>query len=69
VTATNLADNVSSVQTSLVDNITGTEIQGGNLALGGMSGNNAFLIKGYGQQLHGQGQFHDAHHQHYARHG
>jgi ELWxxDGT repeat protein len=52
VIATNLADNVSSLQVSQVDAITSTELQGGNLALGGVSGNNAFTItKGTGSSF------------------
>ncbi len=45
VTATNLADNVSNnVPFTQTETITQTEIQGGNLALGGVAGNDAFLI-------------------------
>jgi ELWxxDGT repeat protein len=49
VTATNLADNVAGAPVTLTDNITATEVQGGNLALGGLAGNDAFVItKGTG---------------------
>jgi ELWxxDGT repeat protein len=44
VTATNLADSVTSAAVTQVENITNTEVQGGNLALGGQAGNNAFVI-------------------------
>jgi ELWxxDGT repeat protein len=44
VTATNLADNVTSLAVMLTDNITATELQGPNLALGGQPGNNAWTI-------------------------
>ncbi|HEV3006201.1 MAG TPA: ELWxxDGT repeat protein [Pirellulales bacterium] len=52
VTATNLADNVTSAAVTLTDNITATEVQGGDLALGGLAGNNAFVItKGTGSSF------------------
>ncbi|HZU35358.1 MAG TPA: hypothetical protein VFA18_05600, partial [Gemmataceae bacterium] len=44
VTATNLADNVSSVAVTQVETITGTEVQGGNLAVGGVAGNDTIAI-------------------------
>jgi hypothetical protein len=44
VTATNLADNQTSVAATQIENITATEVQGGNLALGGVAGNDAFVI-------------------------
>jgi ELWxxDGT repeat protein len=44
MTATNLADNVVSATVTQVETITQTEVQGGNLALGGVSGANAFII-------------------------
>jgi ELWxxDGT repeat protein len=44
VTATNLADNQTSAAATQTENITVTEIQGGNLALGGLAGNDAFVI-------------------------
>jgi ELWxxDGT repeat protein len=52
VTATNLADNVTSIAASLIDNITATELQGGDLAVGGLSGNNTWVItKGTGSSF------------------
>ena len=42
VTATNLADGVTSVAVTQNDTITGTEVQGGNLAVGGLAGSDAF---------------------------
>jgi len=44
VVATNLTDNVASTAVTQVVNITSTEIQGGNVAIGGVAGNNAFVI-------------------------
>jgi hypothetical protein len=44
VTATNLADYVTSAAFTQSETITQTEIQGGNLALGGVAGNDAFVI-------------------------
>jgi ELWxxDGT repeat protein len=44
VTATNIADNVSSGAVTQAENITATEVQGVNLALGGLAGNDAFVI-------------------------
>jgi hypothetical protein len=44
VTATNLGDNVTGAPVTLVDNITQTEVQGGNLALGGQAGDNHWNI-------------------------
>jgi ELWxxDGT repeat protein len=44
VTATNLGDGVTSAPVTLVDSITQTEIQNGNLALGGLPGNNAWAV-------------------------
>jgi uncharacterized repeat protein (TIGR03803 family) len=44
VTATNLADGSTSPPATLTDTITTTEVQGGNLALGGVPGNDAWLI-------------------------
>ncbi len=44
VTATNLADNVTSAAVTQTESITQTEVQGVNLALGGVAGNNAFVI-------------------------
>jgi ELWxxDGT repeat protein len=44
VTATNLADGATSSAVTLVDSITLTEVQGGNLALGGKAGNDAWTI-------------------------
>jgi ELWxxDGT repeat protein len=52
VTATNQADNVTSAAVTLTDNITATEVQGGNLAVGGAAGNDAFIIsKGTGSSF------------------
>ncbi|HEV3003879.1 MAG TPA: hypothetical protein VGX78_05430, partial [Pirellulales bacterium] len=52
VTATNLADNVTSAAATLIDSVQATELQGGNLALGGMAGGNAFVItKGTGSSF------------------
>jgi ELWxxDGT repeat protein len=43
-TATNLADSVTSAAFTQMENITATEVQGGNLALGGQVGNDAWVI-------------------------
>jgi ELWxxDGT repeat protein len=52
VTATNLADNVTSAASTLTDNITLTEVQGGDLAVGGLTGNDAYAItKGTGSSF------------------
>jgi ELWxxDGT repeat protein len=44
VTATNLADGVTSAAVTQTENITSTEMQGGNVAVGGVPGNDAFVI-------------------------
>jgi ELWxxDGT repeat protein len=44
VTATNLADSATSAAFNQTENITQIEIQNGNLALGGVAGNNAWSI-------------------------
>jgi len=44
VTAKNLADNVTSVAVTQTEAITLTEVQGPNLALGGVAGRDAFII-------------------------
>jgi ELWxxDGT repeat protein len=44
VTAKNLADNVTSVAVTQTEAITLTEVQGPNLALGGVAGSDAFII-------------------------